>query len=223
MYIGICDDNKNDLKAIRRIVSDALFYVEDIHFVEYSSGSKVISDIDKGVFQCDLLYLDIFMNQPDGMEVAKYIRDNEVDVDIIFVTNSKEHVYEGYLYKAYAYVLKETMKEKLPDATQRYMKEISTTEESLNVTSEGVVKRIPISKIYYIESDARKLIVHLKNENITFYGKLSELEAILGSKGFTRIHQSYMVRDSFVTKYTKSAVCIGDIQLPVSRKYASNI
>ena len=190
MYIGICDDNSKDLSDIRRIISDTLFQIEDVNFIEYSSGSQVIDDIKSGSFNCDLLYLDIFMETVDGMEVAEYIRDKDVDVDIIFVTNSTEHVYEGYLYKAFAYVLKDTMEDKLPDATTRYMKEISSAEEYLNVTSEGVVKRIPISRIIYIESDARKLILHLKNESVAFYGKLSEIEGILGNKGFTRIHKS---------------------------------
>lgn len=223
MYIGICDDNSKDLSNIRRIISDTLFHIEDINIIEYSSGSQVIDDIKGGTFHCELLYLDVFMEPVDGMEVAGFIRDNDVDVDIIFVTNSTEHVYEGYLYKAFAYVLKDTMAEKLPDATTRYMKEISSAEEYLNVTSEGVVKRIPISRIIYIESDARKLILHLKNDSVSFYGKLSELEEILGYKGFTRIHQSYMVKDSEVSKYTKSLVSIGDIELPISRKYASKM
>lgn len=223
MYIGICDDNKIDLSTVRRIVSHTLFQVDDINIIEYGSGAEVIRDIETGVFSCELLYLDIFMDEIDGMGVAKYIRDHEVDVDIIFVTNSTEHVYEGYMYKAFAYILKDTVEEKLPDATLRYMKEISTAEEHLNVTSEGVVKRIPISRINYIESDARKLILHLKSESVSFYGKLSELEEVLGDKGFTRIHQSYMVKDSAVTKYTKAVVCIGDVELPVSRKYSSRI
>ncbi len=223
MYIGICDDNKKDMLDIKNIISKTLFDIEDINFVQYSTGQEVIDDIEKDTFQCDLLYLDIFMNPVDGMAVAEYIRENDIDVDIIFVTNSTEHVYEGYLYKAFAYILKNSMWEKLPEATLRYIKEISSAEEYLNITSEGAVKRIPISKIIYIESDARKLLLHLKNEIISFYGKLSELEEILKDKGFLRIHQSYMVKKSVVTKYSKSTVYLGDITLPVSRKYASQL
>ncbi len=219
MYIGICDDNKADLSAVRRIISDTLFQVEDINIIEYNTGSEVIRDIEAGVFLSELLYLDIFMDGIDGMEVARYIREHDVDVDIIFVTNSVEHVYEGYMYKAFAYILKDTMEDKLPDATLRYMKEISTAEEYLNVTSEGVVKRIPISRINYIESEARKLVLHLKNDTVTFYGKLSELEEVLKDKGFTRIHQSYMVKDSAVTEFRRTEVYIGDIVLPISRRY----
>jgi len=221
VYIGICDNNKNDLSLIKNIISNTLFDVEDVNIITYCTGQEVIDHIEKGGFACDILYLDIFMTPVDGMAVAEYIRDNDVDVDIIFVTNSTEHVYEGYLYKAFAYILKDSMNDKLPDATLRYMKEISTAEEYLNITSEGAVKRIPISKIVYIESDARKLILHMKNDTVSFYGKLSEIEEMLKDNDFKRIHQSYLVKNSAVTKYTKASVFIGDLVLPVSRKYAA--
>jgi len=223
VYIGICDDNNKDLSRLRNIISNTLFDVEDISIVSYTNGKDIIWDIEKGTFKCELLYLDIFMDPVDGMKVAEYIRGNDVDVDIIFVTNSVEHVYEGYLYKAFAYILKDSMDSKLPDITLRYMKEISTAEEYLNITSEGAVKRIPISRILYIESDARKLLLHLKNDVVSFYGKLSEMEEMLDNKGFMRIHQSYMVKENAVTKYTKTSVYIGDLVLPVSRKYASKL
>ncbi len=223
MYVGICDDNANDLNKVKSIVSHALFDVCDINIITYSTGEDVLRHIEKGDFNCELLLLDIFMEPVDGMSVAEYIRENSIDVDIIFVTNSVEHVYEGYTYKAFAYILKDSMSEKLPVAIRRYVEEISSAEEYLNITSDGAIRHVPISKILYIQSDARKLNLYLKNQVISFYGKMSEVEELLADKGFVRIHQSYMVKMNMVEKYTKSVVHICDQQLPVSRKYASNL
>ena len=159
----------------------------------------------------------------DGMEVASYIRSNKVDVDIIFVTKTPEFVYKGYMYKAFSYILKPGIMEDLPVETKRYLSEIRESEECINVTSEGVSRKVPISQILYVESSKRRIILHLKAEDIPFYAKMSEVEPVLVERGFVRTHQSYMVKAKFVTKSTSTEVHLGDVIVPVSRRYSQQI
>ena len=46
------------------------------------SGKQVVDDIEKEEFDIDLLLLDINMPEYDGLNTAKYIRENNVDVDL---------------------------------------------------------------------------------------------------------------------------------------------
>ena len=219
LNIGICDDEDKDLNLINDEIKKALFDVVEIKIYKFHSGKEVIDAIEKNEFECNLLFLDIYMKPFDGMETAEYIRKNSVDVDIIFVTNSAEHVYKGYIYKAYSYILKTALQKNISDELKRYVDELLDTGECLNVKSEGTMRKIPISYILYIESNARILILHLKNEDVSFYGKLSELEAVLNDKGFMRIHQSYMVKKTAVTGVTGKEAFIGSVSVPISRKY----
>ena len=111
----------------------------------------------------------------------------------------------------------------LSDEIKRYVDELLDTGECLNVKSEGVIRKIPISYILYIESKARILILHLKNENVSFYGKLGDIEELLKDRGFLRIHQSYMVKKSAVSCLTGKELVVDDNYLPISRKYYNHI
>ena len=121
LTIGICDDSKKDENLIRDILTKALFSREDYQVDIFNSGQEIIDTIETNKFTCNLLLLDIYMEPVGGMDVAEYIRKNKVDVDIIFVTRSVEHVYEGYVYKAFAYVLKEKLYTDMEKELLRYM------------------------------------------------------------------------------------------------------
>ncbi len=221
--IGICDDSIEDMNLIYELVTKTIFSEEDMKVYKYNSGQEVIDAIDSKVFKCNLIYLDIFMPNKDGMEVAAYIRNNKVDVDIIFVTKTPEFVYKGYMYKAFSYILKPEIKKELPAETMRYLEEIRESEECINVTSEGVQRRVPISQIMYVESNKRRIILHLKSEEIPFYAKMSEIEPTLVERGFIRTHQSYMVKTKYITRTTSTEVFLGELVVPVSRRYSGVI
>jgi DNA-binding LytR/AlgR family response regulator len=224
LIVGICDDNKKDINLIKDSILKNLFDMDDIVIREFSSGGEVISAISRDSFDCNLLLLDIVMHPVDGLETAEFIRSNKVDVDIIFVTNSAEYVYKGYFYKAFAYVLKETVNTVLIEEIKRYYKELCKSEECLNVTSDGLPRRIPISMIRYMESSSRKIILHLTNEDIAFYAKMNDIETVMQEKGFVRVHQSYMVRlDEIVSLSSDSLTLNCGAVVSVSRKYYAEL
>lgn len=223
LRIGICDDSKHDRDIIRENVGKALFDYEDIKIVTFSSGQDVIDAIEKETFNCELLLLDIMMEPIDGMQVAEYIRKNKVDVDIIFVTQSSQYVYQGYIYKAFSYILKQQADTDMKREVCRYVNELNASEECLNIISKGKNRRVPISSIRYIESKGRLLLLHLDKEYIPFYAKMGELEDILVNRGFVRTHQSFMVRKNDIQTMTRESVNCGDFNVPISRRYYQTI
>jgi len=220
LQIALCDDDKKDLDRISEIVSKTLFDVEDIQIRSYDSGKALIDALEENPGSVDLLLLDIGMEPVDGMEAASYIRDHKLDMDIIFITKSTEHVYRGYQFRAYAYILKERIEQDIPTELLRYLEELSLSEAYLNITISGELHRIPVSSIRYIESDGRKLILHRNEDEISFYSKMTDIEEDMTKQGFLRIHQSYMVAKKEVCSVRKDTVVLRDTELPVSRRYA---
>lgn len=220
LIIGVCDDIEDDRNLICDSVSKAMFDLEEIKIYRYASGQDLLDSIKKHDFYCNLLFLDICMSPITGMDVAEFLRKEKIDIDIIFITNSTDHVYQGYTYKAYAYILKKALKEEIKDVLVRYIEELQGTSDTLNVTSNGVVRHVQIKKIYFVDSHARLLTIHLQNEEISFYAKMSDLEPVLSEYNFSRIHQSYIVNDKMVTARGRDFVMLGELKLPVSRKYS---
>lgn len=81
-------------------------------------------------------------------------------------------------------------------------------------------RRVPADDIYYIESNNRKIIVHMRDEVIECYGKIGELEREL-EEDFFRIHKGYLVNMKYVEGYNRAEVRVknGDILLLSKYKY----
>ena len=80
-------------------------------------------------------------------------------------------------------------------------------------------RTIPIASIEYVESRGRKSVLHLGCGEMTFYSKISDIEEQLVDNGFVRVHQSFMVRMSDISKLSRTAIKCGKIEVPVSRRY----
>lgn len=219
LRIAICDDDPEIRKKIYDLASRVLFKYSELDFYYYRDGNEVVSAIEKREFQAELLLLDIHMPGADGIFVADYIRRNALDVDIIFVTVSNQHVFQGYQYKAFAYCMKPIDSSQLSDVMVRYVEERQKRSYCINVSVNGQNIRIPLNRVVYFESQKRKIIAHELGEDVAFYGKMSDLEAALPKDKFFRCHQSYIVNRDMVDVMKRTEVIVSGVAIPMSRKY----
>ncbi len=221
IYIGICDDEEKFRETVYEQVFKIMFRFDDVEFSYYSSGEQVIKEIDAGVFSCELLLLDIHMPERDGLETAAYIREHQVDVDIIFITVSTEHVFDGYTYQAFSYLLKPLSGNRLSNELERYMKRRENDARCLHVKVAGKKVQIYLDRVKYFVTQGRKIIAcHKGNiEDISFYAKIGDLEQTLQKDEFFRCHQSYLVNARYVQSYSRTEIEVDGDLLPISRRY----
>lgn len=55
------------------------------------------------------------MDERSGMDIARRVRELQLDTVIIFVTNYPEFSMEGYEVRAFRYLLKQELEQKLPN------------------------------------------------------------------------------------------------------------
>ena len=224
IYIGICDDEKEHQKAVYNAVSTALFQFDEMEFSYYNSGKQVIDEIENGEFKCELLLLDINMPQTDGLETASYIRNHQIDVDIIFVTVSSEHVFDGYTYQAFSYLLKPLDEGRLSEELGRYMKLRENCSKCLHVNVAGKRVQIFLDRVKYFMADGRKIFVCQRgNEELSFYAKMGDLEETLQNDDFLRCHQSYLVNVKYVQSYSRTEIDVAGDTIPISRRYVDEV
>jgi len=94
-------------------------------------------------------------------------------------------------------------------------------EPSLVIKQGTLTQKIYFREILYVEVFNRKLIIHRLNDDIEFYGKLSDLENSLGAD-FNRCHRSYIVNFRYVLKYDATSVTLenGETILLAKQKYS---
>ena len=221
--IAICDDVKNI-----RIYLSALVRKQGIEceITEYATAGDYLAS---GV-EYDILFLDIELECPeqnmDGMKMARQIRSMEGTKQpiIIFVTGYEKYVYDAFDVGAFQYLLKPVDEQKFADVFRRAAEQAATSAEQdkkvLMIQYGSTGKTIPLSDIYYMESQNHKIAVHMKDGVLEYYAKMSDLEEELQGQ-FCRVHKGYLINLSYVDEYNKTEVTLtnGDKLLISKYKY----
>ena len=220
LKVAICDDNKEHRKEIKNVVTNVLFEQDDLEIESFSDGIDIITLIRNRLFFFDLILLDIKMPNADGFAVARAIRDSQLSTDIIFLTAYDEYVFEGYKYKAFAYLKKPISASKLSKELNRYLFEReNSTSNYLVLSFNGCLQKINIQHIDYIESNMRKISIFMGNSNFEYYAKLDDIEQHCGGR-LVRTHQSYLVNLRKISQLTKTEVTLENGKsIPVSKRY----
>lgn len=225
IYIGICDDEKKHRDLIHSVALHSLFQFDEVEFCYYSTGAEVVEAIEKDAFSCELLLLDIHMPDRDGLSTAAYIREHQIDVDIIFVTVSAEHVFDGYTYQAFSYLLKPINEVRLSSELERYMQLREQCSKCLHVNSGGKKVQIFLDRVKYFATDGRKIVTYQRGDDnvISFYAKMGDLQETLQADDFIRCHQSYLVNAKYVQAHSRMEIDVAGEKLPISRRYVEDI
>lgn len=217
--IAVCDDEYLQRSTLQQYVKQ---YVKQINIkidsISYKSGEDLLKAYKSGIEPFHIIILDIFMEQLNGMDTAKYIRQYDTNVIILFLTSSKEFVYDGYLVSAFRYLLKPLKYDSFEKELNSAITLIESDEFIFVKTKEHDYLRVKVNDILYFESQKRELRLVTKKINATFYGKISDYYNDLSSKGFIRPHQSYLVQMNYIEALDKNNIELtnGDY-IPVSK------
>ena len=147
----------------------------------------------------------------DGMETARILRQKNEKMVLIFVTAVEEYVFQAFDVAAFHYLVKPFSDEKFEEVVKRAVRSIEqysenqSDEKYMMVQSGGSHMKVFLKDIVYAEVYNRKVIIHTRDTNIEYYGKLQELSEIAGAD-FFRTHRAYLVHFKYVQKYDANCV-----------------
>ena len=173
----------------------------------------------------DLIFLDIHLPKLKGMAFLKTLAHPP---SIIITTAYHQYAVEGFNLNVTDYLLK-------PFDFERFLISVSKVnfaERDIQKSHERLGKKdfiflnvqkkkvkILFSEIIYIESQREYIkIVTIKKEYIS---KMCthEIEELLPSTLFKRIHRSYIISISKIDSYTAESVDVNGIPIPIGRGY----
>lgn len=221
--IGICDMDNRFVDKLVKTLEEIMLQYARWEAVIFDDSRSVIEAIKDGSFNCNLLFMDIYQKNESGPEIAAFMHKRGVDTDIIFVTSSKDHVFECYKQRAFAYILKPMVERDLEKEIGRYIREIRLNPKYLNIKNRGEITRIPLDSILFLESKYRKIVVHTLNKEYEYYDKMDQVAEALEKQGFFRCHQSYLVSKEHTTAYDGQMLKVGEYAIPVSRRYKDSV
>lgn len=223
MKIAICDDHKQELLHIHRLVDkflnrDFIEYKIEVH--SFSSSLELIKELESGKY-FDIFLLDVIMPGINGMELAADIKILDQVAKIIFLTSSPEFAVESYSVGAFNYLLKPIQNDKLFSVLGKAIND-SYREETKYIlvkTKIGMFK-IFMHQIIYVEVMGRTIFFHQINgvviESISTISKVETI--LLTDKRFIKPHRSYIVNLDYIKNLSQIGMTTtSDLFIPVSR------
>lgn len=223
MKIAICEDEK--------IYSDHLAELTERYFAGhgvrteisvYTDGKPLTDMINSGV-SYDLIFLDIQLENSDGMKAAAEIRENDRKAVLIFVTGIENRAVEGYSVAAFDYIVKSSLEDRIDSVLDRFMKEYSQESITLLLAGDDAVV-LAVSDILWIESDGRGAVVGTAEREYHTVISVSKIVPQLSADMFKEIYLSVFVQVNKIRYIGEDTLEMmnGKI-LPVSRRKRKNI
>lgn len=214
---AICDDEPYMAQEISDYLSR---YMNEKQISSYcvkrfSNGRSLL---ESGCY-FDVIFLDIQMEDPDGMETARILRQRGNHSILVFVTVLKECVFDSFEVEAYDYLVKPIDSGRFCRTMDRTVKAVERRAQKNIVVRRGMsCEVIFLSQIVYCEVQGRKIYIHQNDGTVTdYYDKLDHLEENVDGR-FFRCHRSYLVNFEYVRGCRAGRVRLSQGgEIPVSR------
>lgn len=223
--IAICDDGEIEQKILENMLQ-GLFQKRNLmcSIEKFCSGEELLEKYENGRF--DLIVLDIYMKQLNGIETGREIRKYDRDVDIIYCTSSADFALESYDVFAIGYLLKPFNSKKLDFLVGYFLeRKPSLKKNHITVLSKYQEKILQFDQIRYVESSDKIVVYHMESmEDVTVYEKLGEVEEKLEDPRFMRCHQSYIVNLDYVQDVDQNDFVLPDAErVPIRKREKKKI
>ncbi len=190
----------------------------------------------------DLIFLDVQMPKINGFELLELLENPPA---VIFTTAFEAYAIQAFEAHAIDYLLKPFGRERFEKAVKKWLdlqQPAPDTKALLETVAAGTgqqnrivlkennkIKIIPTKQVLYLESADDYVKIHTAEGSYLKNKTMAEFEKLLEGQDFVRIHRSYLVQVSLITRlepYEKDsqlAILSSGQRLPVSKSGYSKL
>ena len=234
----IVDD---ELKAIQSLSWELTNFNKDIEVIKtFTDPFKALQFLKD--YTPDCLFLDIQMPTMDGFQFLDKL-DNK-DIAVVITTAYDEYAIKALKREALDYLLKPIDSDDLSQALDKIQKfknrninsdkienillefNAKNNNKKIIISTEGKLMFIKQEDILFVESDGNYSTLFLTdNQKILVTKKLKEINQILPTQGFFRIHNSYIINLNKIKEFLKTdgyVIMESGHKIPVARQRKSD-
>ncbi len=223
MNIAICEDNASDANLLVNYIRK---YCEhsccQYKIMQYKIGEELLDAHSPGMF--DLIFMDVYMEGLNGIEVVEQIRKTDALCDVVFVTASKSHSLESYRLQAVYYMVKPICENDVKIALRMCRRNLVQNSRYIEVMVNRESVKLLLRNIVYIETFDRALLIHTKSHTYKTYLKLDHLEKKAGGLPFIRCHRGFLINMNHIQKIEQfDFIMTGGQKVPIRKNGRADI
>ena len=119
LNIAVCDDERYELQRMNHLllcISDKLQI--PVHIAAFDNSKTLLAAVSENPLAFDILFLDVYIDEKLGLDIARAVRKKNQACVIIFSTAFADKMVDSFQYRASAYLVKPVDEESLTSAMQ---------------------------------------------------------------------------------------------------------
>ncbi len=178
----------------------------------------------------DLMFLDI---QLPGMTGLHFLRTIQNPPLVVLTTAYSEYAVESYEFNVIDYLLKPISFERFCKAVNKIVdgklvmqttkEKDSQTTNHIFVKSNSKFIKVNFSEIIYIEGMKDYLKIHTQDYKLVTLQTMNDMEKILPSRQFIRVHKSYIVAVAHIKSIYGNSIESGNETIPIGISYKDKV
>ncbi len=225
MKICIVDDEKSCIKALHSLL---IRYGEDkgldMDIDLFLDGKSFLSKYKPDTY--DIVFLDIYIGDITGMDLASSIRDKSENGMIIFCTTSINDMPAAFRYHAFEYIIKPPEYDRIKKILDDALLVLPRLETYLDIQTTQGKAHIAVSSIVSVTSNGHYLEIQTKDK-ATYSTRISMTEfkkTIAEDKRFLMINKGILVNMEHIKNIIDKICSMNDGSIyPIKVRESSNI
>lgn len=226
MKIAIVDDNKREAARLSELIrSYAQKERISVETCGYFSGEDFVQALDEVGF--DAVFMDIYMDEMDGIEAARRLWEKDSRCCIIFLTTSREHIWQAVALHSFDYIVKDQME---PDRIGKVLNDVRRhlgLEAAVIRFTAGTQRiAVPSDVLQYIMSDGNYTIfVTRSGQRERFRVRFMDVaEQVENEPNYCLCNRGILVNFDFVEGEQEQAFVMADGTMqPLRRRDAPSL
>lgn len=218
MKIAICDNEFIIQDTVKKYIQQyEKIYQKKYEIMCFKSGEELLHSKE----HFHLIFLDIEMENMNGMETAEKIRQTDVDVVIVILSGYKKYKYKAYSLHVFDYLDKPFKEQDIYHVLQeveRYHRKQEVIYFSLR-TKQGYIK-LKKEDIVFIEYKNRMTSIHTLSAVYETTYTITQLMEKLENYDFYSPHRAFIVNLYHVLSYTSTFITLDNCtrtEIPISQ------
>ncbi len=211
LKVAICDD---EMRIVEQIESFVLRFGRennmDFKTYKFYDGETLV----RSEVWFDLVFLDIMMKRLDGIETGKFIKERNMETQIVYISSFSDYSMRAHKVHAFDFVTKPIVYSKINDV----LKDLKKLNSNKHITEDFIRLRLEdysetlvnTDDILYFEyGESRKVYVYITDgEILKANDTMREILERVNPAQFAQPHKSYIVNIKYVRKIEKGAKSI---------------